>query len=261
MGLFSLSLVAPLTQAAPGSDAYTSSISIYASRSDHTFTEYNDKNLVLNRELGAIDHLGVALHWQLDSGMFLEVKSERGKGSVQYRGFDQALQYIEHRTEYVLTEQQLRLGRQFGNTEAYVGVGSHYRERNIVGGNLYEEFDWHFASCGLAKWFDLSQRWQAKLFAEAELALDSQLKAEFAGHFDPVVVAPGRITSTTAGVELLFNATPKFTISLAPIYNFTLIKPGDDYTLSKQGSEIGTASLPKSEYETISWQLKLSKLF
>lgn len=257
-GLFSL-LVAPLV--GQSAETYNSSLSVYAQRNDHTFTEYNERDVVLMREQGVIDHYGLSFHWQLDSGVFVAVKTERGKGSAQYRGFDQTLQYIERRTEYVITEQNIYLGRQFGNNEARVGIGSQYRERNIVDGKLYEELDWRFASFGLAKRIPVGTRWQLKLFGEAGLALDSQLQVEFDGKYDPVEMAPGRITSATAGVELLYKVTPKFTIGLTPIYKFTQVEQGDDYPLIQKGREIGVAAQPRSEYETLTWELKLSKMF
>lgn len=251
-------LLAPFAHAI---EPHASSISVFAERNDHTFSEYGESDIVLVREQAKIDHFGALLHWQFDSGLFVAVSTQRGKGTALYQGVDQLQRYIEHHTEYLISEQQLYLGRQFGNTEARIGIGSHYRERNIIDGGLYEELDWRFASFGLAKRIAMGAHWQLKLFGEVGLALDSQLKAEFSGAFDPVTVTPGRITTSVAGVELLFKVTRKFTIALAPSYNFVLVKPGDDYPLNREGIAIGVASQPKTEYETLAWTLKLNKTF
>lgn len=251
----------------PAKDAFgevrgnKSALSIYANRSYHTFIEYNDDDFVINEESGAIDHSGLLLHWQFESGAFIELSTERGKGTIDYAGYTQLFEFVEHKTEYLLTQHRMHLGRNFGSHSAYIGVGSRYRERNIVNGSLYEELEWTFAAFGMSRQFRLGQSWRLNIAGEVARALDSQQRIEFARNFDPVTIEPGRMVTGRGMVELAFLLTPKMSISFAPIYEFSRITKSDSYALKQDGKVVGATYHPKTEYETISWQLKLSKLF
>lgn len=241
--------------------ANNSALSINARSSNNTFTEYGEKDFVWNEETGDIEHLGMMLHWQLDSGVFFEIATERGKGTVDYRGYNNLLQLIQHQTEYLITTHSLHLGRDFGKHSVYIGIGNHYRERNIVDGNLYEELNWRYGIFGMRKRFGFGQRWQLNVNGQVSVALDSQLKAEFARIYDPVEVTPGQIASGYGGLELQYKITPKFSLSVGPRYDFTLITKGDQYPLYQNGQEKGVSHHPKTEYESISWQLTINKHF
>lgn len=248
---------------------FDSVVAVSSRTSENTFREYEvirneeagDREFVRNEEAGAIDHLSGALHWQFDSGVFFEVTAERGKGTLDYRGYDQAFQFIQLQTEYLISSQSLSVGRDFGKHAAYIGFGNRYRERNIVDGNLYEELSWRYGLFGMRKNFHFGQRWRLNFHAELSVALDSQLKVEFAGAFDPVEIEPGQIYSGLGGVELQYKLTPKFSISVGPRYEFSLITESDKYERSKNNKVQFLTHQPKTEYETLSWQLALNKHF
>lgn len=241
--------------------ANSSALSVSTRSSNNTFTEYGEKDFVWNEETGEIDHLGAMLHWQLQSGVFFEIAAERGKGTVDYLGYNQLMQLIQRQTEHLVTTQSLHLGRDFGKHSVYIGIGNSYRERNIVEGNLYEELNWRFGIFGMGKQFRFGQRWQLNLKGQLSIALDSQLKAEFAGIYDPIEIDPGQIASGYGGVELQYKITPKFSLSIEPRYDFTLITKGDQYPIYQNGEETGVSHHPKTEFEAVSWQLRISKHF
>lgn len=262
-----------LVGAAAYSDAspadFDSFVAVSSRTSENTFREYDlirndeggDREFVRNEEAGAIDHLSGALHWQFDSGVFFEVTAERGKGILEYRGYDQVFQFIQLQTEYVISNQSLSVGRDFGKHAAYIGIGNRYRERNIINGKLYEELSWRYGLFGMRKDFHFGQRWQLNFNAELSVALDSQLKVEFAGTFDPIEIEPGQIASGLGGVELQYKFTPKFSISVGPRYEFSLITESDKYEKSRNNKVQFLTHHPKTEYETISWQFTLMKHF
>lgn len=256
-GLFLL-LSATTAASRESGEQQHSFLSFYARSGDHTFTEFTQADFILNQEQGQVEHYGLVGRWQFDSGVFLQAAAERGSGSIAYQGYTQALNFREYTTEYLLTEQYLRLGRNFGNHSAYISIGSRYRERNIVGGNLYEELDWRYGAFGLGKHFALGQRWQVNFSAELALALDSRMRAEFAGLYDPVEVTPGQLLTGSVGAELMFKLTPKFAVSAGPLYEFTRIKAGET---SRASGASATAAQPLTEYETLYWEIKLSKFF
>lgn len=260
-GLFLLLSAAGTADARTDTKDNNSFLAVSARNSDNAFTEYGEKDFVLNRELGDIEHYGLALHWQLESGVFIEVATERGKGTLDWKGYDQVYQYAEFQTEYLFTEQSMHLGRNFGSHSAYIGVGSRYRERNIIDGGLYEELNWRYGAFGMRKRFNLGQSWQLNFSGQLAVAWDSQLRVEFANRYDPVDIKPGQLATGEGAVELLFKITPKFSVSAGPVYEFTLITKGDQYALRKNGIERGLSHQPKTEYETISWQIKLNKHF
>lgn len=256
-GLFLLLNAAAASQISAAA-ALQSFVSVTTRNGDHTFTEFTDSEFILNQEQGRIEHLGLNGRWQFHNGVFLQAGADRGSGAIAYGGYTQSLNYREYTTEYLLTEQYLRLGRDFGNHSAYISIGNRYRERNIIDGNLYEELDWRYGAFGLGKHFKMGERWQINFSAELSMALDSRLRAEFSGLYEPVELAPGQLLSGRGGAELMFKFTPKFAISGGPLYEFTRIKASDG------GSNIdaqSAATQPFTEYESLFWQVKLSKFF
>jgi hypothetical protein len=236
-------------------------IALSARTSQNKFTEYTDGDVVINQEDGPINHYGLTFSWQFDNGAFFSLAAESGNGNLIWQGFDQAFQQTQYTTEYLLDDSSLHLGRNFGRYSSYIGLGHRFRERNIVGGNLYEEFIWDYAALGMNWQFQMRPHWQLRFLWELSIALQSELNVEFAGNYDAVNIETGRTATGDASIEILFKPSSKFSIGLSPIYEFSVIDEGDNYPLLQNGREIGTAHQPRTTYESLSWQLNLVKYF
>jgi hypothetical protein len=239
-------------------------INVFTQYTDAHFVELDDLGDPINEEEGSLLFSGVGFYWQFDSGLFTDISYSSASDNLTYRGLSQLGQFIESETEYFIRDAQILLGRNFGPTGAYLGLGSRFRERNILGTEdvlgLYEEMDVTYGLFGLRLNLFANRPFQLRLYGSIATDLQSELYIA-SESFDPLELEPGNHLIAEGSIEFLFHLFGGITLSVIPSYEFTHIDKSDSYRVYVNGEYRYDAVHPETEYETLSVKAKLSWYF
>lgn len=236
----------------------------FAQYVDAHFVELDDDGEPYNEEDGSLIFTGVGSYWQFDSGLFTELVLKAAEDTLTYRGLSQFGRFIESETEYFIRDAHLLLGRSFGPTGAYLGLGNRFRERNILGREgvrgLYEEMDVTYGLFGLRATIFANRPFQIRLDGNISTDIDAELKVA-SEDFDSAKVQTGKQFAVEGSIEFLFVLFDGFTLSIIPSYNYTHIDKSDEFAVYQGDTFKGNIFLPETEYETLSLSAQLSWFF
>ena len=226
------------------------------------FVELNNQGEPLLEEKGSMTFVGVGAYWQLSSGLFAEFLYRRATDTLDYRGLSHLGRFTETQTELHIQEGSFLLGRNFGRTAAFLGIGSHYRERNILGvgdvRGLYEELNMTNAIFGMRGNLFPTKRLQVRLEARVWTDIDSSLYAS-STQYDASSFTPGKSFSYRTSAEFLFDLVGGLTVSLIPAYEYTRMDKSKEYPVYQNGNPLYlNQHQPKTEWEAYSLTGKLS---
>lgn len=228
------------------------------------FVELNNQGEPLLEEKGGMMFVGAGAYWQLSSGLFAEFLYRRASDTLDYRGLSHLGRFIETQTELYIQEGSLLLGRNFGRTAAFLGISSHYRERNILGVGdgdvlgLYEELETTSAIFGMRGNLFPTKRLQVRLEARVWTDIDSSLYAS-STQYDASSFTPGKSFSYRTSAEFLFDLVGGLTVSLIPAYEYTRMDKSKEYPVYQNGNPLYlNQHQPKTEWEAYSLTGKLS---
>lgn len=240
-------------------------INVSAEYSDLHFVEVNDQGEPFLEEKGTMTFVGAGIHWQFASGLFTELSYRKATDTLPYRGLSQRGQFVETETELHIQDVHVLLGRNFGRTAAFIGLGSYYRERNILGAGeirgLYEELEQTTATYGMRGTLFPTQRFQVRLEGRLWTDIDSSFYTA-STEFDASSFTPGRSLSYRASAEFFFELAGGFALSVIPAYEYTQMEKSKEFPLYRNGTPLQlNQHQPKTEWETYSLTGKLSWYF
>jgi hypothetical protein len=220
------------------------------------FVELNDQGEPFLEEKGGMSFVGAGAYWQLPSGLFAELLYRTATDTVDYRGLSQRGTFVETQTELHIQDVNFLLGRNFGRTAAFLGIGSYYRERNILGvgdiRGLYEELEHTNAIFGLRGNLFPTRRFQVRLEARVWTDIDSSFYAS-STQSDPTSFTPGKSVSYRTSAEFFFDLVGGLTFSLIPAYEYTQMTKSKEYPLYQNGNPLYMNQYqPKTEWESYS---------
>lgn len=258
--LIALMVVSPVVYAKERS--YLRFVNLSGEYSDLHFVELDAQGEPLLEETGGMMFSGAGAYWQLKSGLFAELSYQEAAETLDYSGWSQQGRFVETQTELYIENTNFLLGRNFGYTSAFLGVGSYFRERNILGvgeiRGLYEELEQTNAIFGMRGNLFPKKRFQIRLEARIWTDIDSSLYAS-STEFDAATLTPGKSFSYRTSAEFFFDLVGGLAFSLIPAYEYTHIDQSREYPLFRNGVPLYVnRHQPETEWESYSLTGKLS---
>lgn len=258
--LFAVVLESPLVYAEE--ESYFRFFNLNAEYSSLHFVELDGQGEPLLEEKGSMTFAGAGLYWQLQSGLFAEISYQEASEILDYQGWSQQGRFLETQTELYIQNANFLVGRNFGYTSAFLGIGGYFRERNILGvgeiRGLYEELEQTNAIFGMRGNLFAQKRFQIRLEARVWTDIDSSLYAS-STQFDAATLTPGKSFSYRTSAEFFFDLFGGFALSLIPAYEYTHIDKSREYPLYRNGTPLfANRYQPETEWESYSLTGKLS---
>jgi hypothetical protein len=243
--------------------SYLRFVGLNAEYSDLHFVELDGQGEPLLEETGGMMFTGAGFYWQLKSGLFAELSYQEASETLDYQGWSQQGRFVETQTEVYVQNTNFLLGRNFGYTSAFLGIGSYFRERNILGvgeevRGLYEELEQTNAMFGMRGNLFPQKRFQIRLEARLWTDIDSSFYAS-STESDAASLTPGKSFSYRTSAEFFFDLAGGLAFSLIPAYEYTHIDKSREYPLYRNGNPLYVNShQPETEWESYSLTGKLS---
>jgi hypothetical protein len=254
-------LLATASQVHARDFGFQRNISAFLQYADSQFVELDDEDNPYNEEKGTLLYSGFGGSWQFNSGIFIEAYYRTAGDDLDYRGYSQFGQFVESQTEYFIRDTQITMGRNFGLTSAYLGLGNRFRERNVLAtgsvAGLYEETDITYALFGLKLNLLAGKPFQIRFSASLATDIKSDLYAS-SEIFDAFTIETGKHFMAAGNVEFIFHLFSGLTLSLIPEYEYFHINQSDSYRVYVDGEYKYDGAHPESEYEALSLKTKLS---
>lgn len=265
-GLFSFLLFASLDGYADAHNRYLKT-SILVSNS--LFVE-SVNGEALNEETGNFLIGQLTYYQQFNNGLFYELNYQQNNDTLDYDGYTQGGLRFQTESEYYVNAMQAVLGRKSTKAASYLGLASHYRERNILAstvGNLairglYEELRWQEIIIGFDYYLSQSSNKHLKLTTQASTSIYSDFNVQFSNEYDPSQFRPGQNIALYAAVEYYFDLAYGFGVHIVPSYKYSKIGASRSVRLFKDGVKQGASfNLPQTEFQELSLELGISKHF
>lgn len=242
--------------------SYLRFLNLNSEYSNLHFVELDGEGEPLLEEKGNMAFAGAGIYWQLPSGLFAEIAYQEASEVLDYEGWSQQGRFLETQTELYIQNANFLVGRNFGYTSAFLGVGSYFRERNILGvvgvHALYEELEQTNAIFGMRGNLFPKKRFQIRLEARVWTDIDSSFYAS-STDFDASTLTPGKSFSYRTSAEFFFDLVGGFALSLIPAYEYTHIDKSKEYPLYRNGIPLfANGHQPETEWESYSLTGKLS---
>lgn len=225
----------------------------------------------LNEETGMIPVFRGSYFKRFDNGIFVELSAQQSSETLDYDGYSQLNTRFQTESEYYITGYRAKIGRKALHLASYLGVDSHYRERNIKAAELdegftvlglYEEFELKEVFLGFDFFMLQDERKHLKLTVEGAGSVDGSMYVEFSGTADPKNIDLGQAASLYLGLEWFYSFANGFALSLEPAYKYTRMEASDDYPYTVNGESSNKIfRQPTTEIQEFSLGLSVSRRF
>lgn len=219
---------------------------------------------IINQERGQIIATGLDARVYFGDTWYGELALKDGSADLSYKGVTATNILFSTKTEYVLSQMELLLGRHFEKLRMFGGLGYEYRERNVLANEintgLYEEITRAYLILGSD--FHILDRKRYDIYFENQWrsSVKSDLSVEYFGEYERAEVSMGEDWSWSSQFKLLTHFGDRWGFLVAAGYHYTQIAPSEQLPLVDPDTKniVGSFYHPETEWDGFTFQLKLS---